>query len=148
MAPKKESCELLMTPAGHLSLLLPFSFPSPFLLLVFSFPSPFLLLVFSFPSPSHLLSFSLFSPTFLHTISSLSRIYMLTVGCSMGCVYGFCSELQGFFSFSDAAFGFSHDSFPSNECRLSFKYNSIGVQEITSLSFHVRWTRQRCLHIT
>lgn len=124
---------MLMTPVGHLSFLLPFSFPSPFLLLIFSFPSPFLLLVFSYLSPYH---------------SSLSRTYMLTVGCSMGCVYGFCSELQGFFSFSDAAFGFSHDSFPSNECRLSFKYNSIGVQEITSLSFHVRWTRQRCLHIT
>lgn len=124
---------MLMTPVGHLSFLLPFSFPSPFLLLIFSFPSPFLLLVFSYLSPYH---------------SSLSRIYMLTVGCSTGCVYGFCSELQGFFSFSDAAFGFSHDSFPSNECRLSFKYNSVGVQEITSLSFHVRWTRQRCLHIT
>lgn len=46
---------MLMTPAGHLSFLLPFSFPSPFLLLIFSFPSPFLLLVFSYLSPYHLL---------------------------------------------------------------------------------------------
>lgn len=44
MAPRRESWELLMTPTGHLSFLVPFSSPFLFLLLVFSFLSPYHLL--------------------------------------------------------------------------------------------------------